>query len=99
MVYYTAIVHYYYITHIMTDKILKFSSKTCGPCQALSMLLHGEDLGVPLVEVDVDTNGALAQEYGIRSIPTLVFVRNDEEVSRLVGTQSLEKIQNWATVQ
>jgi len=83
----------------MTDKILKFSAKWCGPCKQLAMTLHGEDLGVPVVEVDIEQESAVAQQYGVRSVPTLVYVRKDTEVSRLIGAQPLEKIRDWAAVQ
>ena len=48
----------------MTDKILKFSATWCGPCKQLSMVLKGEDLGVPVEEVDIEANSNLAQQYG-----------------------------------
>ncbi len=79
----------------MTDKILKFSASWCGPCKALSMTLNGEDLGVPLEEVDIDQSAELSSKYGIRSVPTLVYVRGDTEVSRLGGAQTLSKVKDW----
>lgn len=84
---------------LMTDKILKFSATWCGPCKQLSMVLKGEDLGVPVEEVDIEANSSLAQQYGIRSVPTMVYVRDGEEVSRITGAQSLDKIRDWVTIQ
>lgn len=63
------------------------------------MVLKGEDLGVPVEEVDIEANSNLAQQYGIRSVPTMVYVRDGEEVSRITGAQSLDKIRDWVTVQ
>ena len=79
----------------MSDKILKFSATWCGPCKSLSMTLHGEDLGVPLEEVDIDQSADLSAKYGIRSVPTLVYVRGETEVSRLGGAQTLAKVKDW----
>ena len=79
----------------MSDKILKFSASWCGPCKALAMTLHGEDLGVPLEEVDIDQSADLSAKYGIRSVPTLVYVRGETEVSRLGGAQTLAKVKDW----
>ena len=63
------------------------------------MILKGEDLGVPVEEVDIEANSNLAQQYGIRSVPTMVYVRDGEEVSRITGAQSLDKIRDWVTIQ
>lgn len=79
----------------MTDKVLKFGSKTCGPCKMLAMTLLNEDIGVPVESVDIDESPELAQEYAIRGVPTMVLIRNDQEVSRLVGNYSLSRIKDW----
>jgi thioredoxin 1 len=79
----------------MTDKILKFSASWCGPCKMLSKTLHDQDLGVPVEEVDIDEKSDLAVQYGIRSVPTLVYVRGGTEASRLGGAQTLAKVKEW----
>ena len=82
----------------MTDKILKFSSATCGPCKQLAMILKGEDLGVPVEEVDVVQQQDLAAKYHVRAVPTMVYVRGDTEVSRLTGAMPIDKIRDWITL-
>jgi len=82
----------------MTDKILKFSSTTCGPCKQLSMILKDEDLGVPVEEVDVVQQQHLAAKYGVRAVPTMVYVRDDAEVSRFTGVMPIDKIRDWITL-
>jgi thioredoxin 1 len=79
----------------MSDKILKFSASWCGPCKALSKTLHDQDLGVPVEEVDIDEKSELAVQYGIRSVPTLVYVRGGTEAARLGGAQTLAKVKEW----
>lgn len=61
-------------------------------------MLKGVDLGVPVDEVDISTAPELARQYGIRSVPTMVYVRDGEEVSRITGAQSLDKIRDWVTL-
>jgi thioredoxin 1 len=82
----------------MTDKILKFSAGWCQPCKVLSKTLHEQDLGVPLEEVDIDEKSDLAVQYGIRSVPTLVYVRGGTEAARLGGAQTLPKVKEWIAI-
>ena len=45
-----------------------------------------------IVKVNVDENGDLAQKYGIRGIPTLIFFKDGEAKNTLVGMQSKDDI-------
>ena len=82
----------------MTDKILKFQAAWCAPCKALSVQLKGIDLGVPVEEVDIDQSRDLATQYNIRSVPTLVYVRDGQELSRQVGFVAVPKLMDWVEV-
>lgn len=77
------------------DKIIKFQASWCEPCKTMSALLQGEDVGVPIEEIDIDENQDLAVEYGIRSVPTLVFVREGMAGDRLIGVKSVAEIREW----
>lgn len=79
----------------MSDRILKFSASWCGPCQGLKMALEGVDLGLPVDDVDIDEDRDSALEYGIRSVPTMILIRNDAEVKRMSGVKSVEEIRKW----
>ena len=49
-------------------------------------MMAGEfDGRVKIVAVDVDNSSDVAQEYGVRAMPTLVLMKGSEEVSRLEG--------------
>lgn len=68
--------------------LLDFYADWCGPCQMLHPELESFEANTDLVKVgqiNVDENGELAQLYGILSIPTLVLVKNGQEVARRVG--------------
>ena len=43
-------------------------------------------------KVDVDENRELAIKYGVMSIPTVIYFKGGEEVARLIGVQSREKL-------
>jgi thioredoxin-like negative regulator of GroEL len=55
-----------------------------------------ERSGLPFQKINVDEDSTLSAKFGIRNVPTLVKVdANDNEVSRLVGNNPLDKIKSW----
>lgn len=77
-------------------KLLKFYTKSCGPCQALSMSLLDVDMtGVDLIEVDVDQAPEFAQKYNVRGVPTLVLEDEGIEIRRIVGNKSVAELQKF----
>ena len=78
----------------MTERVIKFSAPWCNPCKVLNKALEGFT-GVPIDEVNIDDCGDLAVKYQIRSVPTLVFERDGEEVSRKTGAIRREAFTSW----
>ncbi len=62
----------------------------CGPCKMVGPIIEelaGEYEGKALIgKCDVDENGDVAAEYGIRNIPTVLFFKNGELVDKQVGS-------------
>jgi len=76
--------------------ILDFWAEWCGPCMMLAPVLHEvaeENADITVGKVNVDEEPALAQAYGISSIPTLVVIKNGKEVKRSVGVIPKAKIE------
>ena len=46
--------------------------------------------------IDIDVHGDVAQEYGVRSVPTLVMLDENTEVKRLIGSRTVNQLQEWA---
>lgn len=76
--------------------LVDFWAEWCGPCKALSPVLDEiatEMSGkANIVKVNVDHASDLAQKFGIRGIPTLIFFKNGEVKSTLVGNQPKAEI-------
>ena len=73
----------------MTITVLDFTAAWCAPCRALTPILDSlavEYAGRIRVEaIDVDHEPVRAQQYSVRSMPTLVILAGGREVGRIVG--------------
>ncbi|WP_146579086.1 trypsin-like peptidase domain-containing protein [Neorhodopirellula pilleata] len=81
---------------LMADAILmEFSSEHCPPCRAMQPVVSELIArGVPVRQVDVAAEPQLTRRFQIRSTPTYVVVRDGQEVTRLLGTQSIEQLRD-----
>ena len=77
-------------------RILRFTASWCGPCQGLALSLETASLNLPIEVIDIDIHNDIAQEYGVRSVPTLVMLDENTEVKRLIGSRTVNQLQEWA---
>jgi thioredoxin 1 len=67
--------------------LVDFWAAWCGPCRAVAPVLEqlADEAGVTVMKVNIDENPGLAARYEIRSIPTILFVKDGKVVDRVVG--------------
>lgn len=82
---------------LKSDKIVivDFYADWCGPCKLLAPILQefaNENLDIKVVKLNIDENEDTANAYRIYSIPTMVIIKDGEELDRMIGVNSKENI-------
>ena len=75
--------------------LIDFYADWCGPCKMFSPIIESvaeENEDIKVVKIDVDNAQDLAIKYQVMSIPTIVVIKNGQEVNRNVGVVSKSQI-------
>ena len=77
-------------------KYLYFTADWCNPCKTLAPIMAQVGQSVSVQKIDVDSQSALASQYNVRNVPTVILVNGSTEVKRFIGVQSKETYINAA---
>jgi thioredoxin 1 len=77
--------------------MIDFWAEWCGPCKTIAPVVdelsQDYDGKAVIGKVDVDNNPQIAAKFGIRNIPTILFLKNGEVVDKSVGAVSKDVLQ------
>lgn len=73
--------------------IKHFTASWCQPCKQLIPIMQKIAKEYPMINyhrVDIDNNPDVAQQYGVRAVPTVLFEKHGTVVQQVVGLQPME---------
>lgn len=81
--------------------LLFFSASWCGPCKSMTPVVAGVSSMMSdrfnTIKLDVDSSSDEAADYGIRSVPTLMLVKDDQVIAQQVGAVPPQQLMQWLT--
>jgi thioredoxin 1 len=81
--------------YIKMKQILYFTSSWCQPCRILSPTMESLKDQINYNKLDVDANPDLAIKYKIKSVPTLILIKDNNELNRISGVRPAHEILNF----
>ena len=79
--------------------LVDFFATWCGPCKTMAPILeqvaaqHSGKLRI--IKIDVDRNQAVAQQYRVQSIPTLILFKDGKPAATQVGALPKGRLKQW----
>jgi len=81
----------------MTVTLMDFQADWCGPCKTQEPIIEDLEEDYPDVEferIDVDERQDIANEYQVRSLPTLIVENDDGVVDRFIGVTQADDLED-----
>ena len=74
--------------------LVDFYATWCGPCKMIAPVLE-QLKDIDVIKVNVDEERDLAIKFSISAVPTLILIKDKQEVARTQGYHDLEELENW----
>ena len=76
--------------------LVDFSATWCGPCKSLSPVIdkiaEKYEGKAAVCKMDIEECPDTKEQFGIRSVPTLIFIKNGKQANKIVGATNESKI-------
>jgi thioredoxin 1 len=74
-----------------------FSAAWCGPCKMFAPIVEvvSQEENVPVIKIDIEQNQDMTKAYDVRSVPTLVLMKNGTPVARHTGIMGKAQLQQF----
>jgi thioredoxin 1 len=75
--------------------VLYFTADWCNPCKKVRPIveeLNREQIIAKFFMIDADIENEMVSDFGIKSVPTFVLIRDNKEVSRTTGAKTKEEL-------
>ena len=67
-------------------QVLYFSAPWCGPCRMIKPMMQQLQSQMSITFIDADASAETCKTWNVRSIPTVIVIKNGVEIARQVGT-------------
>ena len=79
--------------------LVDFFAEWCGPCRMMTPVLEEVENELKgqatIAKLDIDHSSAIAGQFQVTSVPTLILFKDGKEVDRLVGVRDAEAIKSF----
>ena len=78
------------------NTVLYFTAEWCGPCKKTRPIVEGlnhDQTETRFYIIDVDIEMEMAQDFGIKSVPTFIVMKDNTEVHRTTGAQTRQQLE------
>jgi thioredoxin 1 len=83
--------------HTESTVVLDFYSEYCSPCRSIGRDLEeiGKEIRLNIKKLNISDNYELTEKYNIRSVPTLVILKNDEIKNSYTGYKGIDDLKRF----
>ena len=74
---------------------LYFTATWCQPCKVFGPVMENISKDVPVNKIDIEQDMATTFDYGVMSVPTVIFLKNGKEAARFLGARTEDWVRDF----